>query len=193
MRTETADTLGHQRQRILLQIVQLDHAPLPDKLCVPMPGVIGAPEGQKGTAQGGNLCGKILQVVPGAQQPQSAVLVRPLFVEIDQHGDHLALVIGVNITVGPFTVFTHGDRRGHGRQIHAELLTQRFGEGRLLQLLHEAGKGRPAGEPAESVVRRGGNIRVIPVHLRQHLGIQKTRYHQEIEGVSLQFLLVQGL
>ena len=94
------------------RIVDLHHAALPDKLGMAMPGVIGAAKGQQGATQGWYLGRVILNVAAGAQHAQLAVLVLPALIEIDQHGNHLALVVGVDIAVGALTELAHGDRGG---------------------------------------------------------------------------------
>ena len=117
----------------------------------------------------------------------------PLLVEVHQHGDDLAFVVGVNIAVGPLAEFAHGDRGGQGSQFHVEALTQGRGEGRGAQFFHQVCKGRAVLQVFECVVGRGFNRRVVGVDAGQYLGAEKARHHHIIEGVGVQFGVLQGL
>ena len=155
-----------------------------------VPGVVGASKRQQGSPQRRNLGGVILDIPPRAQHTQLAVRVIPFFIEIHQHGDDLALVIGVDIAVGPLTEFAHGNRGGQGGQVHIKARAERRCEGGRPQLLHQRPERRPVLQVFQLVVGGGFNRRVVGVDPRQHLGAQKPGHNHIIEGIGMQFGLL---
>jgi|SRR6516162_3100530 len=129
--------------------VELNHAPLADKRLMAMPGVARPLESNKGALSGRDFKNNVADVVARAQQAQAAARIFPAGIHIDEYGDDLAQRIRVDSAVARAAPTAHRNRARPSRQINVKFPLEGCAELIGLELIEEARKCRPVGNPVD--------------------------------------------
>ena len=85
--------MAKNREALIARVVdpiELDHAAIPVKRQMAMPGMVRAQESDQRAAGGRNFSGEILNVVAGAQQAKASAGIVPIGIDVQKHGDDFA-------------------------------------------------------------------------------------------------------
>ena len=139
------------------QPVDLDHAPLSLESSVSVIGMAGTPKCKQRPVFRLHFDGIILDIALRAHQAQTGFFMRPFPVRVDQNGDYLAPVIGMDVTIAGFTVIAHRNRLWTGTQIDSEFPADMFGELRTVQFVQEGLEGLSVFQTVQIQIARHPN------------------------------------
>jgi hypothetical protein len=135
----------------------------------------------------------LLYFNPTWEHPQLAAGMLPGRVEIEQQGDDLGAVIGMDVAVGRLAIAPHRNGGGAAAQIDVKLLPDQLRKSFALQGRQQLREGRAAVQVARCHVAGTVDLRVVSIQGRERVWPDEPGHHQIVERLALQGLGMEGI
>jgi hypothetical protein len=169
----------------IIDPVELDDAALAFERQMPVPGTVGAQEGDERALGRGHFDGYIVDVVTRAKKPKAAAGIVPRGIQVEQDGDNFTGGVIVNLAVVRAASAADGDGGRAVGEVHFKFFLERFAKFLGLKRVNHGLEARTEFNGIEREAARLRDAGIIGIDAAERFGFYKIAKDKMLVGYAL--------